>query len=317
MRAIVRNPARDGNPELPDGPAPDLENSSPAGRAADRKPKMKTSERLAVCSWSLRPESPAALAADLKSVGILRVQLALDPLRDNPQVWGDAPGELARAGIPVISGMFGMVGEDYSTLESIKRTGGVVPDADWETNWANIRATADLAARMRLPLVTFHAGFLPHEESDPAFTKVFDRVARIADLFAENGIALAMETGQETADTLAGFLRALDRPNVGVNFDPANMILYGKGDPVDALRILGPWLRQCHIKDAVAAKQPGGWGEEVVVGTGDVAWDAFFRTLDDLGYSGNLVIEREAGETRAEDIRAAARVAGSSGRPAH
>lgn len=254
--------------------------------------------------------------AALKSVGIPRVQLALDPLRDNPAVWGDAPAELARDGISVISGMFGMVGEDYSTLESIKRTGGVVPDADWEKNWTNIRATADLAVRMRLGLVTFHAGFLPHEESDPDFAKVFDRVARIADLFAERNIALALETGQETADTLAAFLRMLGRGNIGVNFDPANMLLYGKGDPVRALRVLGPWLRQCHIKDAVAAKLPGEWGAEVAVGTGEVAWEEFFRTLDALGYAGDLVIEREAGEARANDIRAAAKVVESRGRPA-
>jgi sugar phosphate isomerase/epimerase len=92
---------------------------------------------------------------------------------------------------------------------------------------------------------------------------------------------------------------------VGVNFDPANMILYDKGDPIAALRVLGPWLKQCHIKDATRTKTPGTWGNEVVAGTGEVDWPAFFRTLGELGFTGNLCIEREAGSQRVADITAA------------
>ena len=97
----------------------------------------------------------------------------------------------------------------------------------------------------------------------------------------------------------------VDRPNVGVNFDPANMILYDKGDPVAALRTLGPWVKQCHMKDAVRTKTPGTWGEEVRLGTGQVDWKGFFRALDAAGFKGPLNIEREAGSQRVADIRAA------------
>jgi sugar phosphate isomerase/epimerase len=90
-----------------------------------------------------------------------------------------------------------------------------------------------------------------------------------------------------------------------VNFDPANLILYDKGDPIDALRTLGPWLKQCHIKDATRTRQPGTWGEEVVVGSGEVNWPAFFQTLNDLKFSGYLSIEREADTQRVQDIQAA------------
>jgi sugar phosphate isomerase/epimerase len=90
-----------------------------------------------------------------------------------------------------------------------------------------------------------------------------------------------------------------------VNFDPANMILYDKGDPIQALRTLGPWLKQCHIKDAVKTKVPGTWGEEVTVGTGQVDWRAFFRVLQERHFSGDLAIEREAGHQRVADIRTA------------
>ncbi len=201
--------------------------------------------------------------------------------------------------------MLGTVGEDYTTLETIRQTGGIVPDATWPATWKNIQADADLAAKMGLTLVTFHAGFLPHEESDPSFAKLLARLRQIADLFAAKKMAIGLETGQEVASTMAAFLKTLDRANVGVNFDPANMILYDKGDPVAALRTLGPWLKQCHLKDAVRTKTPGTWGEEVRLGTGQVDWKAFFRTLGEVGYKGNLCIEREAGDARVADIRAA------------
>jgi sugar phosphate isomerase/epimerase len=262
-------------------------------------------DRLAVCSWSLQPADPADLVRQLQAVGVKRVQLALDPMRENPSVWGDAGQHLATAGIQVVSGMFGTVGEDYSSLESIRRTGGLVPDATWAENWRNIQQVCALAQRLHLKLVTFHAGFLPETESDPAFGKLLDRICRVADLFEAAGIDLGFETGQETADTLRAFLERLNRSRVGVNFDPANMLLYDKGDPIAALRVLGPWLKQCHIKDATRTKVPGTWGDEVVVGTGEVDWKAFFDVLAQLGFAGNLCIEREAGQQRVADIRAA------------
>src|SRR5438270_668152 len=98
------------------------------------------------------------------------------------------------------------------------------------------------------------------------------------------------------------------RPNLGVTFDPANMILYDKGDPVEALRTLGPWIRQVHIKDARRTKVPGTWGQEVPVGAGEVDWPACFAALDKLKFAGDLVIEREAGSQRVPDIRQAREV---------
>lgn len=265
-------------------------------------------DRLAVCSWSLQPASPQQLLESLKTIGIHRVQLALDPLRETPDVWGGTADLFRQQGVTIVSGMFGTVGEDYSTLESIRRTGGVVPDSTWEENWENAQATAGLAHRMGLKLVTFHAGFLPHEESDPEFEKLQHRIRLLADVFAAKGIDLAFETGQETADTLKSFLEKLGRVNVGVNFDPANMILYDKGNPIEALRTLSSWVKQCHIKDANATRTPGTWGEEVPSGTGQVNWKEFFSTLKDLRFGGWCCIEREAGTQRVADIIAARRM---------
>jgi sugar phosphate isomerase/epimerase len=262
-------------------------------------------ERLAVCSWSLQAANSQDLIAKLQATGIRRVQFALDPLRESPGVWGETAALFRQNGVTLVSGMFGCVGEDYSTLDTIRVTGGLAPDATWEQNWTNIRATAALAQQLRLKLVTFHAGFLPHEETDPNFAKMLRRLSETADVFKAAKIALALETGQETAPVLVQLLQKLKRRNVGVNFDPANMILYDKGNPIAALRVLGPWIRQVHIKDARRTKKPGTWGEEVAAGTGEVDWQAFFATLRELNYKGDFVVEREAGTQRVADIRTA------------
>jgi sugar phosphate isomerase/epimerase len=262
-------------------------------------------ERLAVCSWSLQPANPQELFQHLETIGLPRIQLALDPLRESPDVWGNFAALCKQHGVSVVSGMFGTLGEDYSTLETIRLTGGVVPDETWEQNWQNILQTVELAAALGLKLVSFHAGFLPHDKEDPEYQKLRERIAQIAELFAARHIDLVCETGQETATALRDFLEDLGCPNVGVNFDPANMILYGKGDPIEALRVLGPWIKQVHIKDAVATQHPGTWGAEVTAGTGQVDWKAFFATLGELGYQGNFCIEREAGNQRVADILAA------------
>ena len=268
--------------------------------------KTKTlNDRVAVCSWSLQPANPEELVAKLLATGIRRVQLALDPLREAPEVWGQTAALFQQHGISLISGMFGCAGENYTTLETIRLTGGIAPDATWEQNWKNIEATAAVARQLGLKLITFHAGFLPHLESDPGFGKLSARLAQVADLFLAQGMVLGLETGQETAVVLLQLLQRLNRPNLGVNFDPANMILYDKGDPIEAMRVLGPWIRQVHLKDARHTKAPGTWGEEVSVGSGEVDWRAFFATLKQLNFAGDFVIEREAGAQRVADIRQA------------
>lgn len=262
-------------------------------------------ESLAVCSWSLQPASPDDLVAKLNQIGLPRVQLALDPVREQPERWGNVGEVLRRGGYGIVSGMIGFVGEDYTTMETIRATGGVAPDATWEENWENVAKSADIAARLGLNLVTFHAGFMPHNENDPGYAKLLHRLELIADVFAARHIDVAFETGQETGPELHRFLKRLGRANVGVNFDPANIILYDNGDPIEALRALAPWLKQIHIKDGTRTKVPGTWGVEVTAGTGEVPWHEFFQTLRELKFTGHCCIEREAGTARVADIKAA------------
>lgn len=262
-------------------------------------------ERLGVCSWSLRPTSGEDLVATLQGLGVGKVQLALDPVIERPDDFGDAIPALRAAGIEPISGMLEAVGEDYSSLDSIKATGGVRPDEHWPATRARAGKVAELAGREGIPLVTMHAGFVPHDAGDPARTVVLDRLRELADLFAAEGVRLGLETGQETAGTLIDALDQLDHASVGVNFDPANMILYDMGDPIDAVRALAPRIVQVHAKDATRTREPGTWGAEVPVGTGDVDWAAFLPIVLGIRPEVNVMIEREAGDRRVADIATA------------
>lgn len=264
--------------------------------------------RIGVCSWSLRPAGPGPLIEQLRACGVSAIQLALDPLREGAWSEADTARQLREAGITVLSGMMGTAGEDYSTLDSIRLTGGVRPDRHWPANLRAARDNAALARRLGLGLVTLHAGFLPHDRTDPARAVMLDRLRQVAAAFADQGVDLAFETGQESAGTLLELLEDLAAPSVGVNFDPANMILYGMGDPVSALKLLESRVRQVHIKDAVASPVPGQWGQELAAGRGSVDWPEFFKVIDDRLPGVDLVIEREAGESRVEDIRAAHRL---------
>ena len=148
-------------------------------------------DRLGVCSWSMQPASAEDFFTKLAATGLTRTQIALDPIRENVKgAWTDFAAQCAKRGVTCVSGMISTVGEDYTTLETIRKTGGVVPDATWPETWKNIQADADLARRMGLKLVTFHAGFLPLDESDPSFAKLLGRLRQVADLFAANRSAI-------------------------------------------------------------------------------------------------------------------------------
>ena len=270
-----------------------------------------SSTRLGICSWSLRPHSARSLATDVVAFGVRRVQLALDPIRENRPGWGEIEtvNVLRAADIQIASGMLATLGEDYATLESIARTGGVRPDATWGRNLQAAQQNARLARRLGINLVTFHAGFIPHDSSAER-DKLIRRLRQIVDIFDDCGVRVALETGQESAQTLLGALEELDRPYAGVNFDPANMILYGMGDPIAALSVLAPRIAQVHIKDATPTKTPGTWGAEVAAGSGEVDWNKFFDALHAQGFAGGMIVERETGESRHADAIVARDLAG-------
>ena len=267
--------------------------------------RIQTADQIGVCSWSLQATGPQDLAEKVGKLGLKKVQLGLTPHRDDPGTWEGTQAILDEAGISIVSGMFSTIGEDYSTPDAIRRTGGIVPDEHWEGNQELAKAAAALARQMGVKLVSTHAGFLPHEPSDPQFDKLSGRIVALARMYAEIGGSLLLESGQETADTLLAFLNEMAKRgarNVTVNFDPANMILYDMDEPIEALRKLVPHVQQVHVKDAKRTTVKGQWGEEVVVGTGQVDWVAFVRILAEADYAGDYIFEREAGDDRVGDI---------------
>jgi sugar phosphate isomerase/epimerase len=267
--------------------------------------RKQSVEQIGVCSWSLQATGPEDLAKKVNALGLKKVQLGLTPHRDDPGAWDGVQEFLAESGIQIVSGMYSTVGEDYTTPDTIRRTGGVVPDEHWAENLELAKVTASLAKAMGLKGVNAHAGFLPHDPKDPDFDKLSGRVVKLAEVFGENGVTLFLETGQETAHTLLEFLGEMKKRgvnNVAVNFDPANMILYDMDNPIDALRLLVPHVRQVHVKDAKRTPVKGQWGEEVVVGTGEVDWIAFVQILAEANFDGGYVFEREAGDDRVGDI---------------
>lgn len=233
------------------------------------------------------------------------VQLALDPIRRGEWGLGDTQRTLGEAGIAILSGMMGMRGEDYATLASIRRTGGVRPSATWPENVEAAKRNADIAASLGLTLVTFHAGFIPEDPPDEERGVMIERLLTLFDIFDERDVRIGLETGQEPAHVVRRLIDDMG-VDVGVNFDPANMILYGMGDPVESLDLLAEHVVQIHIKDALSTEAAGEWGTEVPVGAGEVQWDSFFGVIADRGLDVDLVIERESGKCRVEDVVQAA-----------
>ena len=255
-----------------------------------------------VCSWSLRTDV-AGVAAAMRKLGIDTVNLALKPaLRQGGEAYLEA---VQRQAWTISATTLGFPQEDYTSLETIRATGGILPDECWPANRESFVRAARITADLGVGYLTMHAGFL--ESDDPACVqRLRDRLVCLADAAGEHGLTLLMETGQETAECLRSLLEELSHPALGVNFDPANMILYDKGNPVEAVRVLGAWIKHVHVKDAVRTRRPGTWGAEVPWGDGQVGPEAFLGVLKEVGYAGVLSIEREAGDDRLGDIRLAA-----------
>ena len=202
--------------------------------------------------------------------------------------------QLQQRGIRITVVFGGFEGESYADIPTVARTVGLVPPATRAARLAEMKEISDFAKVLGVGAVGLHVGFVPHDPSDPLYREVVVVTRQLCDYCKTNGQNLHLETGQEPADTLLRFLDEVGRDNLFVNFDPANMILYGCGEPIAALRKLGRRVRSVHCKDARWAARPGEeWGAETPLGEGDVGMEAFLHALDEIGYAGPLTIERE------------------------
>lgn len=256
---------------------------------------------ISACSWSFQ-QSIEKIATHLEKLGISHIHLALRPIIDA----GDESGldYIKSKNLNVSCTMLDFPQEDYTTLESIKKTGGIVPDDSWEDNKALFIKAAKITQSLGVKYISLHGGFIDHNDRD-IYAIICDRLKTLADISKDHDIVLLLETGQESAEDLKIFLEEVNHPNIGVNFDPANMILYDKGMPTASLKTIGKWIKHVHIKDAKKTTTTGTWGEEVPWGEGDVDAASFLATLEAIGYQGAIAIEREAGDNRFNDIQTA------------
>lgn len=212
---------------------------------------------------------------------------------------------LERTSLKVPAGMIDFKGEDYSSIQAIRDTGGFINPDDFPERLGRCRAFSEAMAELGMTHVTTHVGFIP-EPSDPSYGDFMDRLGQAVDAIHASGHTVGFETGQESGQALAKALDDLGREFVSVNFDPANFILYGSDDPVAAARILAGRTSMAHMKDGTASDAPAEvWGEDVPLGQGEVDFVSVLKTLEEGGFTGALVVEREAGDDRIGDLAAA------------
>ncbi len=265
---------------------------------------------IGVCSWSLQVKSVPELKRLMDRLGCDVVQIACgDPHHAAWDEGDNLPAVAKTAGLRMTGSMLGFPGEDYTTPATIQASGGFGNPVTRPERLERFQWALERTQQLALSDIMLHAGFLP--EPGHADRKPFlDTLGKVSQLAKEKNITVSFETGQETADLLRRTLDDLKCPNLKINFDPANMILYDMGDPIRAVEILGPDIRSVHVKDAIRTKVPGTWGEEVPLGQGQVNIKKFVQTLKKVGFKGALCIEREVGdqEQRVADIAQGIRV---------
>lgn len=265
---------------------------------------------IGVCSWSLQVTSVAELKQLCDRLGVNVVHIACGDPHHASWDEGDAmPAAARKAGFDMCAAMVGFAGEDYTSPQTIRETGGFGPTDRREERLDTLRWALERTRQLGLNNLTGHAGFIPAVGS-PERTPFLETLAKAGDLATQAGVTFSFETGQETAQLLHRTLADLACPHLKVNFDPANVLLYDMGDPLAALELLAPHIRSVHAKDANRPTTPGQWGVEMPLGLGQANIPAFVKLLKKIGYTGTLCIEREAGDKqqRFNDITHGVRV---------
>ncbi|GAH62792.1 unnamed protein product, partial [marine sediment metagenome] len=239
-------------------------------------------------------QDPVQNIEKVKSLGLRLVQMG-----SPGDEWLEEPKRLElkvmleEAGIEVFTVFVGFEGESYKDIATVRETVGFLNREAREARLQRTCNVCDLAKCLGAKYLASHVGFIPEDVDDPQYAAMVDVVRKIADYCKTLGCSFVLETGQEPARVLVRFIRDVNRENVGVNFDPANMILYGSGDPHEALMMLRDWVVSVHCKDGVPPVEQGMLGSEKPLGKGAVDIPRFISELKSFGYEGPLVIERE------------------------
>jgi L-ribulose-5-phosphate 3-epimerase len=240
-------------------------------------------------------ENPVETLREVKSLGVSSGQLGIRgdlPLEGAAEKWREA---LQQEDFTVVTVFCAYNGESYADAPTVEATVGFIPLATRAEREQRTKEVSHFAAEIGVKSIACHVGFVPEDHNHPDYIAVRDLMRRICDHAAQHGQTFAMETGQERAEVLLEFLKDVGRKNLGINFDPANLIMYGTGDPILAVEVLHEHLLSVHCKDGVwpPKKPEGALGSEMPLGEGAVGMDKFIAKLKQVGYKGTLNVERE------------------------
>ncbi len=251
-------------------------------------------------------EGPEATISRVKNMGFTNCFFSLDAYIDKftPALADELNGLLKKHDVVATTAEVVGPGRLVWDFEDGPSTIGLVPRESRSARIYALKQTSDFAKLLNIPQIQTHCGFIPENPRDPLYEEAVLAIQEIAKHCARNGQRFLMETGQETPTTMARAIKDVNQPNLGVGLDTANLILYGKANPVDAVDIIGPHVHAIHAKDGKWPTDPMKLGEEVLIGKGLVDFEAVFTKLHKLGYTGAVTIERETeGPQQIEDVK--------------
>ena len=245
---------------------------------------------------------PARAIAKVHELGVPTCQVGVDSF--GPEMVTGLRSALDRHGIEATSLVVGGPGPEEYDFYNGPMTIGFVP-REWRAKRIErAKQASDFAKKCGIPAVQTHCGFLPENPNDPVYKETIEAIREVVSYCKQNGQNFRYETGQETPITLVRAIKDVGLDNQGVNFDVANLILYGKANPVDAVETIGPYVQGVHAKDGLWPTDPRNLGKEVPIGQGKVDFPRVIRRLKEMSYRGAITIEREiSGPQQMEDIR--------------
>jgi len=249
-------------------------------------------------------KDPDSAMAKVHDLGLPTCQVFVDKIE--PELAGRLRRALDKHGIEATSLVVGGPGKEVWDFYQGPLTIGLVPRETRDARIAHIKRASDFAKQCGIDAIQTHCGFIPENPNDTVYKETVTAMREVAGYCKRNGQNFRYETGQETPITLVRAMQDVGLDNQGVNFDLANLILYGKANPVDAIELLGPYVQGIHAKDGLWPTNPSELGQEVSIGKGKVDFPRIIRRLKELNYRGAVTIEREiSGPQQVEDVRAA------------
>jgi sugar phosphate isomerase/epimerase len=246
---------------------------------------------------------PDAAIAKVHDLGLPTCQVYVEVIEDS--LAGRLRGALDKYQIEATSLVVGGPGKEVWDFYKGPLTIGLVPRETRDARIAHIKKASDFAKQCGIAAVQTHCGFISENPNDPIYKETIAAMREVAGYCQRNGQNFRYETGQETPITLVRAIQDVGLNNQGVNFDLANLILYGKANPVDAIELLGPYIQGIHAKDGLWPTNPKELGQEVPIGKGKVDFPRIIARLKEMNYRGAVTIEREiSGQQQMEDVRA-------------